>query len=659
MVKTSFKRLEIDNPDVAVFSVSGKLGFHQNLKVQRLTGECRKRDFKTVIFDFSELTSLGGGVARILRDFVKSYGEQDHNVYFVVTNEIVLQFLQDEGQTVHTYSTLDEALRDVGVSTRAEQMKGEAAPEDEVPAAEDSDGQMQGEAAPEDEVPAAEDSDEQVQGSCGSDFVRSGSSPGDSTPGKDDTPPEDEFDVEVDTSGIILMSYDGNHVAGAQEKGKGKEKGGGKETARKTDKTGVLEAKDVPAGEDGTGGNIFEEIYGENNTPSPPDWLDKPSSPFNEKLVKSIPVDDVDKLNKQLKRRILELKTLFSISTDFNSIRDRKKLLDIFLLTSIAQGGVESAAFFEKKGDTCELVMAKGLEIDGMEPLTISMDGDETTGEASKVIPLDSFRMNDDERQKLQERGLEFICPFMQSTGIAGMVLLGRRIAGRGMKEQDFEFLRILISVAQGAYENANLFEHEHERTLGIVKTLISLIEDNTLIKGTSEFVSRYVGLVAKNLDYPDEYFKDLIYGTVLRDIGMIKISDLILRSPRDLSKEEWEIIKKHPEDGAEMLQRMKFKDHVIEIVRSHHERFNGEGYPCALRGRDIPLGARIISVVESYAAMTHERPNRPVLSEREALDTLKENYGVRYDREVVSQFSKIIEREIASSVQHDVKISQ
>jgi HD-GYP domain-containing protein (c-di-GMP phosphodiesterase class II) len=201
------------------------------------------------------------------------------------------------------------------------------------------------------------------------------------------------------------------------------------------------------------------------------------------------------------------------------------------------------------------------------------------------------------------------------------------------------------------------MFDHEHERTLGIVKTLISLIEENTLLKGTSEFVSRYVGLVAKNMGYPEEAFKDLIYGTVLRDMGMIKISDLILRSPRDLTKDEWEIIKKHPEDGAEMLRRMKFSDRVVGIVKAHHERFNGEGYPMGLVGKEIPLGARIISVVESYAAMIHERPNRPALSEREALDVLKENYGLRYDREVVHHFNRIMEKEIAKAVRPEAQV--
>ena len=294
---------------------------------------------------------------------------------------------------------------------------------------------------------------------------------------------------------------------------------------------------------------------------------------------------------------------------------------------------------------------SKGLNTEAFEKISISGAIEDIIDYNNTVIPLDGFAMKEDEKKTLREEGLEYICAFRQKDELTGLVLLGRRIAGRGMKEGDFEFLKILVNVAQGAYENAVMFEREHDRTLGIVKTLISLIEENTLLKGSSEIVSRYVGMVAKNMDYHEENFKDLIYGTVLRDMGMIKVSDLILRSPRELTKEEWEIIKRHPEDGADMLKRMKFNNHVVEIVKTHHERFNGEGYPLGMRGKEIPVGSRIISIVESYAAMINERPNRPALSEKEALKTLKENYGLRYDREIVMQFAKIMEKEFAKSV--------
>jgi HD-GYP domain-containing protein (c-di-GMP phosphodiesterase class II) len=150
-------------------------------------------------------------------------------------------------------------------------------------------------------------------------------------------------------------------------------------------------------------------------------------------------------------------------------------------------------------------------------------------------------------------------------------------------------------------------------------------------------------------MHYPVENLRDLLYGSVLRDIGMIKVSDLIVRSPRELMPEEWDVIKCHPKDGAAMLKSMKFSAHAVNVVLHHHERFNGEGYPRGIQGQDIPLGARIVSVVESYAAMLQERPTRPALSREEALNTLKENWGMRYDPEVVRCFVEVIEEEIRS----------
>jgi HD-GYP domain-containing protein (c-di-GMP phosphodiesterase class II) len=93
----------------------------------------------------------------------------------------------------------------------------------------------------------------------------------------------------------------------------------------------------------------------------------------------------------------------------------------------------------------------------------------------------------------------------------------------------------------------------------------------------------------------------------------------------------------------------MKFSEHAVNVVLHHHERFNGEGYPRGIQGQDIPLGARIVSAVESYAAMLQERPTRPALSREEALSTLKENWGMRYDPEVIRCFGEVVEETIRS----------
>lgn len=610
MPKTKFERLDTGGAQIAAFRISGKLGFHENLKIEHLADECLKRRFKKVVFDFSELTSLGGGVARILRGFLQTFEEQGGEVKFVITSDIVLDFLQDENTSLSVCRTLEEAMAGC----------------DYGPGSYEADEDSGSDPGLADEILAA-----------GIEAVAD--EPDESGAG-------DLADDEGEAPEVIMMSYDGDSAADADQGGAG----------GKTDsKIGPAEVRE--------GEKVISEIFDRSSESSPPEWIEKPESPFEgdkkaTEEVKKHEKESGEELNRKLKRRILELKALFSISSDFNAIKDKKKLLDIFLLTSIAQGGVESAIFYEKTPISYQAVMFKGMEKKEIPDLILTPEEEESAARKYEVSCVSDSDFSPQVLEFLESLGLEYYYPFNMKEGIAGLIFLGRRITGRGMQKEDFEFMKILINVARGAYHNAVMLEHEHERTLGIVKTLISLIEENTLLKGTSEFVSRYVGMVAKNMNYPEEHFKDLIYGTVLRDMGMIKVSDLIVRSPRELSKDEWSIINRHPEDGADMLRRMKFSKHVVDIVLSHHERFNGEGYPRGLRGKEIPLGARIISVVESYSAMINERPNRPALSEKEALDTLKENYGLRYDREVVKQFAKIIEKEIAKSVRPNMAVS-
>jgi HD-GYP domain-containing protein (c-di-GMP phosphodiesterase class II)/anti-anti-sigma regulatory factor len=614
MVRTKFERIDTGVPGVAAFRIEGKLGFHENAKIQRLVEECLKRELHAVIFDFTELSSLGGGVAKILRDFVDALAAKGGDVRFAVTNDIIAQFLEDGERSVSIHRSLGDALAAAGR-----------------PPANHSSAAADGAAAPADPAPPT-------------DAGRAA----DPAPPADTAPPTDSPEASPAAAppsggasasahqGVIMMPYDS-----ADER-----RPGPAEPAQGAPADPVV---DEDAEE------IIDEIFNGPSAAALPELSRapgrKPAEPAPPKKDDEAIID----LNRQLRRRILELKTLFSISADFNAIWDRRKLLDIFLLTAIAQGGVESAVFLENQGKSFRPTMSKGFEPEALMRLDVPVDSIANAPGENNVIPVDGFAMDERVKAGIKNEGIEYVCPFRTKDGISGIVLLGKRIAGRGMKQEDFEFLRILVNIAQGAYDNAMMFDREHERTLGIVKTLISIIEENTLLKGTSEFVSRYVGMVAKNMDYPEEHFKDLVYGTVLRDMGMVKVSDLILRSPRDLTKEEWEIIKRHPEDGAEMLSRMKFSDHVIGIVRTHHERFNGEGYPYGLRGKEIPLGSRIISVIESYAAMIHERPTRPALSEREALGALKENYGLRYDREVIMHFARIMEKEIAQSVYQPV----
>ena len=377
--------------------------------------------------------------------------------------------------------------------------------------------------------------------------------------------------------------------------------------------------------------------------PSGPVALEKPGAPA------SAPADpDARATTKELQKKIVQYNTILSINADLCRITERQSLVDLFLLTTIAQVGVESAAFLEyERGEFLPVAM-KGSEPGEFDKMKIAehLVYQDVWKKTCDVYDVNNAPFDDEVKAEFASIGCSYVAPFIVQGDFKAIVALGKPIRAE-MDDTTLEFLKILINQAAIAYENTSRVEEESERTLGLVQMLISLIEENTLARGNTSMLSDYTYSVAQLIHYPEEHVRELMYGTVLRDIGMIKVSDLIVRSPRELMPEEWEIIKRHPLEGAEMLRGMKFSEHTGNVVLCHHERFNGEGYPNGIQGNQIPLGARIVSVVESYAAMLHQRPTRPALSQEEALNTLKENWGMRYDPEVVKHFAHLIEQEI------------
>lgn len=139
-------------------------------------------------------------------------------------------------------------------------------------------------------------------------------------------------------------------------------------------------------------------------------------------------------------------------------------------------------------------------------------------------------------------------------------------------------------------------------------------------------------------------------YGGILHDIGKIGVDDAILRKPGSLTPEEYAQIKQHPEFGARIVAPMRFAREVQPIILAHHEQWNGRGYPYGLRGEEIPVGARIIAIVDAYDAMTTDRPYRQAVSKAEALQRLCQGAGKQWDSELIAVFLDLIEQDLLRS---------
>lgn len=148
----------------------------------------------------------------------------------------------------------------------------------------------------------------------------------------------------------------------------------------------------------------------------------------------------------------------------------------------------------------------------------------------------------------------------------------------------------------------------------------------------------------------------ELAHGFFLHDIGKVGIPEQILSKAEALNDGEWDVMRRHPMIGAEIVAPIRFLSEAVEIIRHHHERFDGDGYPSGLRGSEIPLAARIFSVADSFDAMTSDRPYRGALSTDHALDEIRDGSGSQFDPDVVDEFLVLMEDDdlVISARSHD-----
>lgn len=164
--------------------------------------------------------------------------------------------------------------------------------------------------------------------------------------------------------------------------------------------------------------------------------------------------------------------------------------------------------------------------------------------------------------------------------------------------------------------------------------------------RGHLERVSLYAVSIAKEMGLSDRKIEDLRTAGLLHDIGKIGTYDIVLDKPDKLTDEEVALIKMHPAKGEEILMPIKQLMHILPIIRYHHERMDGSGYPDGLKGDEIPLLAKILCVADSFDSMTTDRPYRPAPGKEYAIAELKRCSGTQFDPEVVKAFLRALEGE-------------
>ncbi len=179
------------------------------------------------------------------------------------------------------------------------------------------------------------------------------------------------------------------------------------------------------------------------------------------------------------------------------------------------------------------------------------------------------------------------------------------------------------------------------------IDVMVSLQEINDpFFGGNSHITMEYAHSIAEEMKLAPETIDEIVVGALLHDIGRVGIKNEILVGKREISESEYKTVRSHCENGAKIIESIDFPWKVKPIIIHHHERYDGKGYPSGLKGREIPIGARILAVVDAFAAMTAHRPYRNrSLTKEEAIQELHKNVGSQFDPEVVEVFSAVVDR--------------
>jgi len=231
---------------------------------------------------------------------------------------------------------------------------------------------------------------------------------------------------------------------------------------------------------------------------------------------------------------------------------------------------------------------------------------------------------------------------------LVGFIIVSPKRSTQSYTHDDEVILSTLANQTAVVIENARLYEDLEATFVQTVVALANAIDmRDTYTSSHSQRIAEWAEDIARTMGCDAHQVQAIYWGGLLHDIGKIGIPDSILRKPTKLDEAEWEIIRSHTILGAQLVSPIKKLAAVAPIIECSHERYNGSGYPHGLKGEEIPFGARIIGVVDSYSAMRDERSYKKSISHNEAIEELKRNSGILFDPQVVNIFLYILDKNI------------
>ncbi|MEW5743836.1 MAG: HD domain-containing phosphohydrolase [Nitrospirota bacterium] len=266
-------------------------------------------------------------------------------------------------------------------------------------------------------------------------------------------------------------------------------------------------------------------------------------------------------------------------------------------------------------------------------------------------------------KEELLQSGFEIFIPLWVRDEFIGAIALSSKFTEEPYTPDDLELLRVIahqigitlsnhalfINLSEQLDRNRKLYEEMRRIYHDTIQAFAAAIDaKDAYTKNHSQRVARYSVAIARELGWSESDIEGIYIAGFLHDVGKLVVNNEVLNKKEPLTNQEWHELRSHSSVSYKISSKIKFpwKD-VVKMIKHHHERLDGNGYPDSLTGADLSEGAKILILADSFDAMTTDRPYKPRLELREALEELKKCLGTQFEPRIVAAFCRVLDKEI------------